>query len=76
VEALGAATQFAAKVTEDSWTGEWAIPLAAAGLGYRPGSKLGFNVGALRSEANEWVIRTGTLGPTWQLDNAGTLILE
>ena len=73
---LGEATQFAAKVGERGWTGEWAIPLSVAGIKCKPGLRLGFNVGALRSEINEWVIRTGTLGPTWQLDNAGTLILE
>jgi hypothetical protein len=75
-EKLGKAARFTAKVEGGSWTGEWTIPLAAAGLVYRPGLKLSFNVGVMRSETGEWIIWQGALGPTWKLDNAGVLVLQ
>ncbi len=76
VAKLAASTRFAAKVGADGWTGEWAIPLAAAGLAYEPGLKLAFNMGVFRSETGEWIIWQGALGQTWQLDKAGVLVLE
>jgi len=75
-EKLGKAARFTATVEGASWTGEWAIPLASAGLVYRPGLKLSFNIGVMRSETGEWIIWQGALGPTWQLDNAGVLVLQ
>ena len=75
-EKLGKATRYAAKVGEKEWTGEWAIPLAAAGLTYQPGVKLAFNIGVNRTESGEWVIWQGALGPTWQVENAGVLVLQ
>ena len=75
-EKLGKATRFAAKVGDNQWTGEWAIPLAAAGLNYQPGLKLAFNIGVNRTETGEWAIWQGALGATWQVDNAGVLILQ
>lgn len=76
VEKLDKAVKFAAKADKDSWTGEWAIPLEAVGVRYKPGAKLGFNLGAWRSEASEWIVWRGALGATYQLENAGTLMLE
>ena len=73
---LGDAVRFAAKVAEGQWTGEWAIPLAAAGIACKPGTKLAFNIGVRRTETDEWVIWVGALGATWKLDEAGFLVLE
>jgi hypothetical protein len=72
---LGAATRFAAKLGEKQWTGEWAIPLAAAGLAYRPGLTLGLNFGVRRSATQEWLQWRGS-GATWHLQDAGTAQLE
>ncbi|OGV63798.1 MAG: hypothetical protein A3K19_14025 [Lentisphaerae bacterium RIFOXYB12_FULL_65_16] len=73
---LGDVIRFAAKVEGTQWTGEWAIPLAAAGITYKPGLKLAFNLGVNRTETSDWVIWVGALGPTWKLENAGYLVLE
>lgn len=76
VEKLGQAVRYAAQVQDNSWTAEWAIPLAAAGLTYQPGLKLAFNIGVNRTETGEWAIWQGALGPTWQVENAGVVVLE
>jgi len=73
---LGQAARFAATISGDSWTGEWAIPLAAAEIAALPGMPLAFNLCIHRSESNEWILWAGTLGPAWQLANAGTIVLE
>ncbi|MEI8371520.1 MAG: sugar-binding protein [Planctomycetota bacterium] len=75
-EKLGKAVKYAAKIDKQSWTGEWAIPFEAAGLKYKPGMKLSFNLGAWRSEDAEWIIWCGAEGPTYQLENGGKLTLE
>jgi hypothetical protein len=76
VQKLGQATRFVATVGAKEWTGEWAIPLEAAGIKYKPGLKLGFNLGVLRTEDNEWTVWQGALGTSLQLDNGGILVLE
>ena len=72
---LGDAARFAAKVDGKQWTGEWAIPLAAAGIAYHPGLKLGLNLGVRRSAGREWLQWRGS-GATWSLQQAGTALLE
>lgn len=72
---LGAAVRFTARVGTGQWTGEWVIPLEAAGLKYRAGLKLGFNVGIRRSESAEWLQWTGS-GATWTLDKSGWVVLR
>lgn len=74
--ALGRAARFAAVVAADRWTGEWAIPLAAAGITPAAGLRLGFNLGIWRSQTGEWLAWAGALGPNYQLDNTGVLVLE
>lgn len=76
VQKVGAAIRFKSKIEGKQWTGEWAIPLSSAGITYKPGMKLGFNLGALRTETDEWIVWTGALAPNWQLENTGKLILE
>jgi len=73
---LGKATRFAATIDAKQWTGEWAIPLAAAGITPSPGLRLSFNIGVRRTSTDEWIIRTGSLGASWKLHNAGFLLLE
>jgi len=73
---LGGQTRFTAKVSEREWTGEWVIPLAAAGIVVRPGLSLGFNLGVHRPEADGWICWAGALAQTWQVGNAGVLVLE
>ncbi|MEN6641296.1 MAG: right-handed parallel beta-helix repeat-containing protein [Armatimonadia bacterium] len=75
-QAVAKATRFAAQVGDKQWTGEWAIPLAAAGITMRPGLKLGFNLGTFRSETNEWLIWVGALASTLELDGGGMVVLE
>ena len=74
--AVGEAVRFAAKAEAAQWTGEYAIPLAAAGIEYKPGLKLAFNLGVNRTESGDWIIWVGALGQTWLLQNAGFLVLE
>ncbi|MBI3923052.1 MAG: right-handed parallel beta-helix repeat-containing protein [Armatimonadetes bacterium] len=76
VQKVGAAIRFKARIEDKQWIGEWAIPLLSAGITYKPGVKLGFNLGALRAESDEWIVWTGALGPNWQLDNTGKIVLE
>ncbi|MCX7046815.1 MAG: hypothetical protein NTX50_15175 [Candidatus Sumerlaeota bacterium] len=73
---LEKAVKFAATIGAQSWTGEWAIPLEAAGIRYKPGMTLGFNLGLWRSEGSEWNCWRGAQGATYQLESAGTLTLE
>jgi len=75
VAQLNVAIRYAAKVGEQSWTGEWIIPLAAAGIAPRPGLRLAFNAGARRTEQNEWLQWCGS-GATYAVAKAGVLVLE
>ncbi len=72
---LARQTHYAARVERGQWSAEWAIPLAAARIVPRPGLKLGFNLGALRTETGEWLVWAGALGPTTNLDGGGLLEL-
>ncbi len=67
---------FAAKTNADSWTGEWSIPLAEAGVTFQPQTILGFNIGARRLEADDWLVWTGTGRENWRLEGAGRLVLD
>jgi hypothetical protein len=73
---LGKACRFAATVGQDQWTGEWAVPLEAAGIVPATGLRLGFNLGIWRSHSGEWLAWAGALGPNYQLDNTGVVVLE
>jgi hypothetical protein len=75
--ALLQASRYAAGLFDESWVGEWSIPLQALGIrDMRPGVTLGFNLGARRLETNEWLVWTGTGRENWRLDGAGRIILE
>lgn len=73
---LDKAVKFSAKVDQKSWTGEWAIPLESAGINYKPGMSLDFNIGVWRSDGGEWIIWRGAQGATYQLENGGKLTLK
>lgn len=73
---LGTAIRYAATVGENAWTGEWAIPFAAADITPSPGLRLPFNLCTYRSESNQWLLWVGTKGAAWRLAEAGTIILD
>ena len=73
---LGAATQFAARAEGKQWTGEWSIPFAPAGIAPKPEAPIMFNLGVRRTETREWIVWVGTGGSTWEVEGAGTLVLE
>lgn len=75
-DALGKVTHFAAKISGDNWTGEWAIPLSAVGIIYKPGLKLAFNIGVRRIESGEWIVWCGALGQNWKVQNCGVIVLR
>ena len=78
-ERLGKAVRFAAKPygkTRGGWRGEWSIPWQALGLKPKAGLKIPFNMTVYRSADNVWRCWEGTLGESWQLDQAGTLQLK
>lgn len=78
-ERLGKAVQYAAKPygkTRGGWRGEWLIPWSALGLKPEAGMKIPFNMTVYRSADDVWRCWEGTLGESWQLDEAGTLQLK
>lgn len=78
-QSLQQQVQFVAKrygETRGGWRSEWAIPWAALGLQAKPGLKVRFNLSAYRSEDQVWRCWEGTLGESWNLDEAGTLQLK
>jgi len=78
-ERLGKAVRFAAKPygkIRGGWRGEWSIPWDALGLKPTAGIKIPFNMTVYRSEDDVWRCWEGTLGESWQLDQAGTLQLK
>jgi hypothetical protein len=76
VKKLGSAVKYTARVSATQWTGEWSIPLSAAGIQYKPGLKLAFNTGVNRTQTSEWIIWVGALAQTWNMSEAGYLVLE
>ena len=73
--ALARLSRFAATVGDDSWIGEWAIPIRAIGVGYAPGLRLQFNIGVRRTRPSDWVALAGALGANYQLDNAAVIVM-
>jgi len=72
---LQGAVRYAAAMTANGWSAEWAIPLAAADLEARLGLELQLNLGVFRRESREWIQWAGTKGQTWRVDRAGRIRL-
>lgn len=81
-ERFGKEVRFAAKPIKGhgknvkGWRGEWAIPLSALGWKPTPGQKFPFNMSAYGSEFDQWHCWEGTLGESWRLDQAGTIVFK
>ncbi|MEN6547904.1 MAG: right-handed parallel beta-helix repeat-containing protein [Armatimonadia bacterium] len=75
-EKLGKATEYRARRYEGGWECEWRIPWAATGIDPAKVKRLRFNLGVRKMEDNAWVIWRGTGGYTFDLPNAGMLILK
>jgi hypothetical protein len=70
--------RYASKIGEGvkGWNGEWAIPWDALGISPKPGMKVPFNICAFVNEYGKWRCWEGTLGESWEVDKAGTLLLK
>ena len=72
---LGQAVRYAANVSAEAWTAEWAVPLSAVDLEVSTGFELDFNVGVFRREAKQWIQWAGTHAQTWRVKQAGRIRL-
>ena len=69
--------QFAAKVLgKDRWVAEWRIPFAALGIDPAKGQPVPFSLTVRKTAGGDWVLWTGTHHATWNVDNAGFLVLK
>ncbi len=76
MQALEGQYQYAARVKDRRWFGEWRIPLKAAGLDPHSPRQIRFNLGLFDRARSEWTAWVGTQGPNWQVENAGLLTLN
>lgn len=78
-ERLAKVVRYASRISEDrvkGWSSEWAIPWEALGLKPKPDMKIPFNICAFVNEYGKWHCWEGTLGESWQVNKAGTLLLN
>jgi hypothetical protein len=68
--------RYAVATGPSEWVAEIRVPLKAVGLVPAPGLKLRFNVAIRRAAENDILVWTPTGGESWQLDNAGDLVLQ
>jgi hypothetical protein len=69
--------QFAAKVLgKDRWTAEWRIPFASLGLDPAKTPKFAFSLSLRKTGGPDWVLWVGTNHATWNVNNAGDLVLK
>ncbi len=73
---LGKDVRYMSKPSSFGWIGEWAIPFNAIGLKPKPDLQMAFNVCAFVNEFDNWHCWEGTRGESWQVDNAGMLMLK
>ena len=78
---LGKKVRFISKMKDKrgnggGWIGEWAIPLNVIGLKPVSGMKIDFNMSAFINEYGKWHCWEGTQGESWQLDQAGMILLK
>jgi len=72
---LGEAVEYAAHVGQGQWSGEWKIPFAQCSVDPAKHSTFRFNVGVRRAYQHKWILWVGTGASTWNLENAGKLVL-
>lgn len=72
--AIRSQVRFSALVKDDRWIAEWRLPLE--NLGVDTQAPVPFNLGVYRTQDRQWINWVGTGGPTWKLENAGTLKLK
>ena len=72
---LGKASRFGCLIENGAWSGEWIIPLSAAGVDLQKTKKLRFNIAVRRAAERKWALLVGTGLETWQLRYAGILHL-
>ncbi len=70
------ATYAARADTPGEWTAEWKIPLDAVGLKPGKSERLPFNLSVRKMCGPHWMMWRGTLGYTWNIDQAGVLELR
>ena len=74
---VGEAVTYAAKVVnEKEWTAEWRIPFAAIGVDLTKHKRIPLNLSVRKTAALQWMMWRGTLGYTWQVDQAGVIELQ
>ena len=69
--------RYAAKVVGPAlWTAEFRIPFAALGIGPARPARFPFNLSVRKTANDLWLMWRGTHASTWDVDNAGVLVLE
>ena len=70
------ATTYAAKVIDKTrWAAEFRIGFAGIGVNPAQHKKLAFNISVRKTAKRMWEMWCGTFACTWEVDNAGTLVL-
>ena len=76
-EALGQEVRYGARIVgKPEWTAEWRIPFAALGVKPVKGLKLDLNLTVRKTASNLWLMWRGTRGCSWQVGEAGIVILD
>jgi len=57
------------------WTAEWKIPFASLGIDPVKHSKFEFNLSVRKTAGPDWLMWRGTGACTWEVGNAGFLVL-
>ena len=65
--------QYGAKVTADTWSAEWSVPLA--NLGVVPADRLRFNLTVRRTAGNLWIMWRPTRGNSYLVERVGSIEL-
>jgi len=67
---------YAARVIDPAhWTAEWKIPFASLGIDPVKHSKFEFNLSVRKTAGPDWLMWRGTGACTWEVGNAGFLVL-
>jgi len=58
------------------WTAEWRIPFASLSLDPARMQRFAFSLSLRKTGGPEWVLWVGTNHATWNVNNAGDLVLK